>query len=52
MKGLRGFEFFVIGLVLAVVILFGVQLSHIKNTPLSEVLNGYLPSNAVLEPLG
>ncbi|KAK1977320.1 metal ion transporter metal ion transporter [Colletotrichum cereale] len=52
MKGLRMFEFFVIGLVLAVVVCFCIQLSLIKETPVGEVFQGYLPSHAVVEPQG
>jgi len=52
MKGLRTFEFFVIGLVLAVVVCFCIQLSLIKETSVREVFQGYLPSHAVVESQG
>ncbi|KAK2024595.1 metal ion transporter metal ion transporter [Colletotrichum zoysiae] len=52
MKGLRMFEFFVVGLVLAVVVCFCIQLSLIKETSVGEVFKGYLPSHAVVESQG
>ncbi|KAK7975974.1 elongation factor tu GTP binding domain-containing protein [Apiospora arundinis] len=52
MKGLRGFEFFVMLLVLAVVICFCVQLSLIKDTTPGEVFKGYLPNNSVTDSQG
>ncbi|GKT40609.1 manganese transporter SMF1 [Colletotrichum spaethianum] len=52
MRGLRMFEFFVIGLVLGVVVCFCIQLSLIKDTPVGEVFRGYLPSHAVVESQG
>ncbi|KAK8097966.1 uncharacterized protein PG998_013452 [Apiospora kogelbergensis] len=52
MKGLRGFEFFVMLLVLAVVICFCVQLSLIKDTTPGEVFKGYLPNNSVTDSEG
>ncbi|WQF84349.1 Putative NRAMP family protein [Colletotrichum destructivum] len=52
MRGLRMFEYFVIGLVLAVVVCFCIQLSLIKDTPVGEVFRGYLPSHAVVESQG
>ncbi|KAK2049060.1 metal ion transporter metal ion transporter [Colletotrichum somersetense] len=52
MKGLRMFEFFVAGLVLAVVVCFCIQLSLIKETSVGEVFRGYLPSHAVVESQG
>ncbi|EFQ33905.1 metal ion transporter metal ion transporter [Colletotrichum graminicola] len=52
MKGLRMFEFFVVGLVLAVVVCFCIQLSLIRETSVREVFQGYLPSHAVVESQG
>ncbi|KAK8085003.1 manganese transporter [Apiospora hydei] len=52
MKGLRGFEFFVMLLVLAVVICFCVQLSLIKDTTAGEVFKGFLPNNSVTDSQG
>ncbi|KAK1997050.1 metal ion transporter metal ion transporter [Colletotrichum falcatum] len=52
MKGLRMFEFFVVGLVLAVVVCFCIQLSLIRETSVGEVFRGYLPSHAVVESQG
>ena len=50
MKGLRIFEFFVMGLVLAVVICFCIQLSMIENTTkVATVFRGYLPSKELAE---
>ncbi|KAK8069727.1 hypothetical protein PG994_006343 [Apiospora phragmitis] len=52
MKGLRGFEFFVMLLVLAVVICFCVQLSLIRDTTPGEVFKGFLPNNSVTDSEG
>lgn len=52
MWGLRAFEYFVMGLVLAVVICFCVQLSLIKGQSVGHVFKGYLPSSAVVESNG
>lgn len=52
MWGLRLFEFFVMGLVLAVVICFGIQLSMIQGQSVGEVFRGYLPSSAIVESEG
>ncbi|KAK9780054.1 putative Natural resistance-associated macrophage protein-domain-containing protein [Seiridium cardinale] len=52
MKGLRSFEFFVMLLVLAVVVCFCIELSHIENTSVGQVMKGYLPNNAVIESDG
>ena len=52
MKRLRGFEFFVIALVLGVVICFCIQLSLIKDTSVGEVFKGYLPSSAIIKGQG
>lgn len=52
MRGLRAFEFFVMGIVAAVVICFCVQLSLIKETSVGEVFRGYLPSSAITEQKG
>jgi metal iron transporter len=52
MWGLRLFEFFVMGLVLAVVICFCIQLSLIKNQSVGEVFRGYLPSSAIVQSQG
>jgi metal iron transporter len=49
MKGLRFFEYFVMGLVLAVVICFCIQLSLIRGQSVGEVFRGYLPSSAVVK---
>lgn len=49
MNGLRVFEYFVMGLVLAVVICFCIQLSLIRNQSVGEVFRGYLPSSAVVK---
>lgn len=49
MKGLRSFEFFVMILVLAVVVCFCIELSHIENTSVGHVMKGYLPNNAVIQ---
>ncbi|KAK0742487.1 natural resistance-associated macrophage protein-domain-containing protein [Apiosordaria backusii] len=49
-RGLRTFEYFVMGLVLAVVICFCIQLSLIKETTsVGEVFRGYLPSRELIE---
>lgn len=52
MRGLRAFEFFVMGIVGAVVICFCVQLSLVENTSVGEVFRGYLPSSAITEQKG
>ncbi|KAJ6028120.1 hypothetical protein N7540_003696 [Penicillium herquei] len=52
MWGLRLFEFFVMGLVLAVVICFCIQLSMIKDQSVGEVFRGYLPSSAIVKSEG
>jgi metal iron transporter len=52
MKGLRAFEMFVIALVLGVAICFCIQLSLIKDTSVSEVFRGYLPSSAIVQSQG
>ncbi|KAK7418658.1 NRAMP-like transporter smf-3 [Neonectria punicea] len=52
MKGLRVFEFFIVGLVIAVVVCFCFQLSLIEDTPVGEVFKGYLPSHAIIEQKG
>jgi metal iron transporter len=52
MKALRIFECFVVALVLAVVICFCYELSLIQNTHVKEIMRGYLPSSAVLNPTG
>lgn len=52
MWGLRMFEVFVGGLVLAVVILFCYQLSLLEFESAGEVFRGYLPSSAVVEGSG
>ncbi len=49
MRGLRAFEYFVMGLVLGVVICFCIQLSLIKDTTPAEVFQGYLPSKFLIE---
>lgn len=52
MRGLRAFEYFVMGLVLAVVVCFCIQMSLIENTSVGEVFRGYLPSSAIVEQKG
>ena len=51
-RRLRAFEYFVIILVLGVVICFCIQLSYIRNASVGEVLNGYIPSSAVIKGQG
>ncbi|KAJ5716931.1 hypothetical protein N7488_002577 [Penicillium malachiteum] len=52
MWGLRLFEYFVMGLVLAVVICFCIQLAMIKDQSVGEVFRGYLPSSAIVQSNG
>ncbi|KAL1847638.1 NRAMP-like transporter smf-3 [Diaporthe australafricana] len=52
MRGLRAFESFVVLLVLAVVVCFCIQMSLIRDTPVAQVFQGYLPSKAVVEQRG
>ena len=52
MKALRAFEMFVVVLVLGVVICFSIQLSLIKDTSVSEVFRGYLPSSTIAQSEG
>ncbi|KAH7115668.1 NRAMP family [Dactylonectria macrodidyma] len=52
MRGLRIFEYFIMCLVLGVVVCFCIQLSLIKDTPIGQVLKGYLPSGAIVEQQG
>lgn len=52
MLGLRLFEFFVMGLVLAVVVCFCIQLSLIKNQSVGEVFRGYVPSADIISSEG
>lgn len=52
MRGIRAFEFFVMGLVLAVVVCFCIQLSLIQDISVGEVFLGYLPSSAIIEQQG
>lgn len=52
MRGLRVFEYFIIGLVLSVVVCFCIQLSLVQDTPIGDVFMGYLPSGAVVEQQG
>ncbi|KAK4131007.1 natural resistance-associated macrophage protein [Trichocladium antarcticum] len=49
MHGLRAFEYFVMGLVLAVVVCFCIQLSLLQDTSVGEVFRGYLPSGTLVE---
>ncbi|KAH8666681.1 manganese transporter pdt1 [Xylariales sp. PMI_506] len=49
MKALRSFEIFVMLLVLAVVVCFCVELTHIENTTASDVMKGYLPNNSIIQ---
>ncbi|KAK5111371.1 hypothetical protein LTR62_005211 [Meristemomyces frigidus] len=53
MKALRGFEFFVVLLVLGVVICFCFQLSLLPaSTKVGEVFKGYLPSRSLVQGQG
>jgi metal iron transporter len=52
MRGLRPFEWFVMGLVLAVVVCFCIELGLIKNATAGEVFRGYVPSAAVVDGQG
>jgi metal iron transporter len=52
MRALRIFEMFVVLLVLGVAACFCFELSRIQNVSVTEVLRGYLPSNAVVQPGG
>ena len=52
MRRLRGFEFFVMALVIGVVICFCIQLSYIKDTSISEVFRGYIPSATIVQNKG
>jgi len=52
MKGLRGFEIFVMALVLGVVICFCYQLGLIRGVSIGDVFRGYLPSAAMIENQG
>ncbi|KAK4982178.1 NRAMP-like transporter smf-3 [Elasticomyces elasticus] len=52
MRGIRYFEYFVMGLVLAVVICFCIQLSYIRDTSVGEVFRGYLPSSVLIQGQG
>ncbi|KAK4553119.1 NRAMP-like transporter smf-3 [Recurvomyces mirabilis] len=52
MKALRGFEFFVMALVLGVVVCFCFQLSVLTDTNVGHVFKGYLPSKALVEGQG
>ncbi|KAI9742080.1 MAG: hypothetical protein M1834_000470 [Cirrosporium novae-zelandiae] len=52
MTGLRAFELFVMILVMGVAVCFCIQLSLIRDTPVGEVLKGYLPSATVIESNG
>lgn len=47
MRGLKVFEYGMIGLVLAVVVCFCIQLSLITGSTAGEVLHGYIPSSTV-----
>jgi len=52
MRGLRAFEIGVMCLVLGVVVCFCIQLSLIRDTPVADVFQGYLPSSAIVEQQG
>ncbi|KAK4971932.1 NRAMP-like transporter smf-3 [Elasticomyces elasticus] len=52
MRGIRYFEYFVMGLVLAVVVCFCIQLSYIRDTSVGEVFRGYLPSSVLVQGQG
>jgi metal iron transporter len=52
MKGLRAFEMFVMALVLGVFFCFCWQLALIKDTSVSEVFRGYLPSSEMFQANG
>ena len=51
-RRLRAFEYFVMALVLGVVVCFCIQLSYIQDASVGEVLDGYLPSSAVVKGQG
>lgn len=52
MRRLRFFECFVMLLVLAVVACFCLQLSYIRGIGVGQILEGYLPSSAIVQPEG
>jgi len=52
MRGLKIFEYGIIGLVLAVVVCFCIQLSLISGSTAGEVLHGYIPSSTVVNGEG
>jgi len=52
MRGLRVFEYFIVGLVLAVVVCFSIQLSLVHGVYVGEVFRGYLPSSTVVQGRG
>ncbi|CAP66627.1 uncharacterized protein PODANS_4_8650, partial [Podospora anserina S mat+] len=49
MRGLRTFEYFVVGLVVAVVVCFCLQLGMVKGVEVGEVFRGYVPSRELVE---
>ena len=51
-RRLRGFECFVMILVLSVVICFCIQLSYIQDASVGEVFVGYVPSSAIVKGQG
>ena len=55
LRRLKFFEYFVVALVLGVVVCFCIELSFIhrhSNTPVGDVLKGYIPSSAVVDGQG
>ena len=51
-RRLRAFEYFVMVLVLGVVVCFCIQLSYIRDVPVGQVFDGFVPSSAVLNGQG
>lgn len=51
-RRLRAFEYFIIILVLGVVVCFCIQLSYIRDASVREVLDGFVPSSAIVKGQG
>lgn len=51
-RRLRAFEYFVMVLVLGVVVCFCIQLSYIRDASVGEVLDGFVPSSAIVKGQG
>ncbi|KAF6221431.1 hypothetical protein HO133_002287 [Letharia lupina] len=51
-RRLRAFEYFIIILVLGVVVCFCIQLSYIRDASVREVLDGFVPSSAIIKGQG